>query len=184
MGAQFHQPAQGHLGEGGTETAAGRLAQVAQPLRGVAHAGLAAVQPHQAPAPVAGRGMFGQRSQRAQRGLADGLEHVHARGGAALAQVAVRDFHAGQLEHVGREGAGPAQEMEDQPLHQLGAGQLGLLAAGLGTVLAPELRQGRQGQQMLERGAERADGLNQRTGNRLHPQRDGGSYVKVQVLSF
>src|ERR1039457_6069715 len=48
--AQFDQPAQRHLGESRLETAAGRLAQEAEQLRGVAHAGLTAVDRHQTPA--------------------------------------------------------------------------------------------------------------------------------------
>ena len=56
--AQFDQPAQRHLGESRLETAAGRLAQVAEQLRGVAHAGLTAVDRHQTPASIKGRGVF------------------------------------------------------------------------------------------------------------------------------
>ena len=110
--AQFDQPAQRHLGESRLETAAGRLAQVAEQLRGVAHAGLAAVDPHQTPASIKGTGVFGQRGQRAQGRPHDGLEYAHPGGGAPLAQVAVGNLHAGQLLHVGRQRADAAQDDE------------------------------------------------------------------------
>lgn len=44
--------------------------------------------------------------------------------------------------------------MEDQPLHQLGSAKAEFLAAGFGTVLAPELRQSGESQHLLEGGAE------------------------------
>ena len=181
--AQFDQPAQRHLGESGLETAAGRLAQVAEQLRGVAHAGLAAVDRHQTPAPIKSRGVFLKRGQRAQCRPHDGLEYAHASGGAPLAQVAVGNLHAGQLLHVGRQRADAAQDVKDQTLHQLRAAQLGCLAARFGTVLAPELHQKRRRQQTLETLDKGADRSSQSTCARLHPQCNGVLRSKVQALS-
>ena len=85
--------------------------------------------------------MFRKLGQRAQGRPHDGLEYAHAGGGAPLAQVAVGNLHTGQLLHVGRQRADPAQDVKDQTLHQLRAAQLGSLAAKFGTVLAPERHQ-------------------------------------------
>ena len=150
MRAQFDQPAQRHLGESRLETAAGRLAQEAEQLRGVAHAGLTAVDRHQTPASIKGVGVFLKSGQRAQSRPHDSLEYPHASGGAPLAQVAVGNLHAGQLLHVGRQRADAAQDMKDQTLHQLRSAQLEFLAPRFGTVLAPELYQKRRRQQTLE----------------------------------
>src|ERR1035437_9091243 len=182
--AQFDQPAHRHLGESRLETAAGSLAQVAEQLRGVAHAGLTAVDRHQTPASIKGQGGFRKRGQRAQGRPHDGLEYAHAGGGASLAQVAVRNLHAGQLSHVGRQCADAAQNVKDQTLHQLRTAQLGSLAARFGTVLAPELYQKRRRQQTLEtldKGADRSS--HSSTCARLHPQCNGVLRSKVQVLS-
>ena len=119
MRTQFDQPTHRHLGKSRLETAAGRLAQVPEQLRGVAHAGLAAVDRHQTPAPIKRAGVFPQRGQRAQRRPHDRLKYPHAGGSAPLAQVAVGNLHAGQLLYMGRQGADPAQDVKDQTLHQL-----------------------------------------------------------------
>ena len=90
---------------------------MAEQLRGVAHAGLTAVDRHQTPALIKSRGVFLKRCQRAQCRPHDGLEYAYAGGGAPLAQIAVGNLHTGQLLHVGRKGADAAQDMKDQTLH-------------------------------------------------------------------
>src|ERR1035441_7752711 len=145
--------------------------------------GLTTVDRHQTPASIKGQGVFRKRGQRAQGRPHDGLEYAHAGGGASLAQVAVRNLHAGQLSHVGRQCADAAQNVKDQTLHQLRTAQLGSLAARFGTVLAPELYQKRRRQQTLETLYKGADRSNQITCARLHPQCNGVLRSKVQVLS-
>ena len=106
--AQFDQPAHRQLGKSRLEAAANRLAQVPKQLRGVAHAGLTAVDRHQPPAPIKRVGLFPRRGQWAQRRPHDRIKYSHSGRRAPLAQVAVRNLHAGQLFYMGRQGANPA----------------------------------------------------------------------------